>query len=296
LANTRHNLTDAQLTESQWRDRWEAERRFLAVDGESGKWYGNETVRVTPDGEVSIKLPAPLAHLANARHGRYVLAARVEFTHRGAEWRDRIDADRAVAYRIHLEVSRGRWYLTASWQRPVVATLPDAQIRHAITGLLHWATRCGVAAIGVENFDFTAEKTREKHGARKRFRRLISRFPRHRPCLTAVMAQGIGPSRPDRAPLDVTEPATLPQAAPLKARRRTGTVRGNRACPTPFGTRQCNCHSSSLLRNGIRFTARGRHGPDVDTETRRRRRVSTCGASSQGRGRSCRHEVKPPTF
>ena len=49
----------------------------LAADGESGKRFGNETIRVTPDGEVSIKLPAPLAHLANARHGRYVLAATV---------------------------------------------------------------------------------------------------------------------------------------------------------------------------------------------------------------------------
>jgi IS605 OrfB family transposase len=53
----------------------------------------------------------------------------------------------------------------------------DAQIRHAITRLLHWATRCGVAAIGIEDLDFTAEETREKHGRRKRFRQLISGIP-----------------------------------------------------------------------------------------------------------------------
>ncbi|MGP8299751.1 IS200/IS605 family accessory protein TnpB-related protein [Streptomyces inhibens] len=225
LLNTRHHLDVAQLTEDEWRRRWEAERWFLAADGESGKRFGNETIRVTPDGEVSIKLPAPLAHLANARHGRYVLASAVEFRHRGDEWRDRIGSNRAVAYRIHLDVARGRWYLTASWQRPVVKTLPlvtaraqgmvgvdtnadhfaayrldahgnpvgaprrffydlsgtaghrDAQIRHALTRLLHWTKRTGARAIGIEDLDFAAEKTREKHGRRKKFRQLISGMP-----------------------------------------------------------------------------------------------------------------------
>ncbi|MEV7522608.1 IS200/IS605 family accessory protein TnpB-related protein [Streptomyces sp. NPDC091371] len=225
LANTRHNLAEAQLTEEWWRARWDAERWFIAADGESGKLFGNETIRVIPDGEISIKLPAPLAHLANARHGRYVLASTVAFKHRGQEWADRIEANRAVAYRIHLDVERGRWYLTASWQRPVVQTIPltaarssgmvgvdtnadhfaayrldphgnpigephrfpydlsgsadhrDAQIRHAITRLLHWTKSAGVKAIAIEDLDFTAEKTREKHGRRKRFRQLISGIP-----------------------------------------------------------------------------------------------------------------------
>ncbi|MFE7242857.1 IS200/IS605 family accessory protein TnpB-related protein [Streptomyces sp. NPDC057580] len=225
LLNTRNHLTRAQLTEDQWRQRWDAERWFIAADGESGKRFGNETIRVTPDGEVSIRLPAPLAHLANARHGRYTLTSTVAFAHRGAEWADRITANRAVAYRIHLDTQRGRWYLTASWQRPVVKTIPletarargmigvdtnadhfaayhldqhgnpmgdprrfgfdlsgtadhrDAQIRHALTRMIHWAKRVGVAAIGIEDLDFTTEKTREKHGRRKRFRQLISGIP-----------------------------------------------------------------------------------------------------------------------
>ncbi|MGW3674470.1 IS200/IS605 family accessory protein TnpB-related protein [Streptomyces sp. NPDC005166] len=225
LLNTRHHLTEASLTEDQWRQRWETGRWFIAADGESGKRLGNETIRVTPDGEVSIKLPVPLAHLANTRHGRYILTARIAFAHRGAEWADRIEANRAVAYRIHLDVERGRWYLTASWQRPVVQTIPletarargmigvdtnadhfaayrldqhgnpvgephhfpydlsgttthrDAQIRHALTRLINWAKCAGVAAIGIEDLDFTAEKTREKHGRRKRFRQLISGMP-----------------------------------------------------------------------------------------------------------------------
>ncbi|HYS37948.1 MAG TPA: hypothetical protein VEO01_20210, partial [Pseudonocardiaceae bacterium] len=53
----------------------------------------------------------------------------------------------------------------------------DAQVRHAITRLLRWAKRCGVAAIGIEDLDFTAEKTREKHGRKKKFRQLISGIP-----------------------------------------------------------------------------------------------------------------------
>ncbi|WP_329450722.1 transposase [Streptomyces sp. NBC_01724] len=225
LLNTRHHLTEAGLTEGEWRERWVAERWFLAADGESGKRFGNETIRVTPDGEVSVKLPVPLAHLANAKHGRYTLTATVAFAHRGTAWADRIESNRAVAYRIHLDTGRGRWYLTASWQRPVIPTIPletarargmigvdtnadhfaayrldrhgnpiggprrffydlsgtadhrDAQIRHALTRLINWAGRVGVAAIGIEDLDFTAEKTREKHGRRKRFRQLISGIP-----------------------------------------------------------------------------------------------------------------------
>ncbi|MET7664179.1 IS200/IS605 family accessory protein TnpB-related protein, partial [Streptomyces sp. NPDC005463] len=225
LLGNRHHLEAAQLTETQWRQRWEAQRWFMAADGESGKRFGNETIRVTPDGEVSVKLPAPLAHLANSKNSRYVLSCEVRFQHRGAEWRDRIEGNRAVAYRIHLDDQCGRWYLTAAWTKPVVKTVPleaaraqgmvgvdtnadhfaayhldahgnpvgdprrffydltgtadhrDAKIRHAISQLLHWTKRCGVQAIGIENLDFTTEKTREKHGRKKKFRQLISGMP-----------------------------------------------------------------------------------------------------------------------
>ncbi|WSQ15431.1 transposase [Streptomyces sp. NBC_01231] len=225
LANTRHHLRAAGLAEQEWRERWRAERMFLAADGESGKRFGNETIRVTDTGQVSLKLPAPLAHLANAPHGRYVLDATVRFQHRGQEWLDRIAANRAVAYRIHHDPARGRWYVTASWQRAAVPVLPleaalargvvgvdmnddhlacwrldvhgnpvgepqrfsydltgstehrDAQIRHALTRLLHHARRCGAAAIAIEDLDFSDGTSREKHGRNKRFRRLLSRFP-----------------------------------------------------------------------------------------------------------------------
>ncbi|MFJ6564280.1 IS200/IS605 family accessory protein TnpB-related protein [Streptomyces sp. NPDC091412] len=224
LLHTRHHLEAAGLTEAQWRLRWEAERWFLQADGESGKRYGNETIRITPGGEVSIKLPAALAGLANAPHSRYVLAGRVHFHHRAEQWADRIAVNRAVAYRIHYDTGRNRWYVTACWQNPPVRTVPletaragglagvdmnadhlaawrldehgnpvgeprrfdyrltgsaqhrDAQVRHALIRLLHWTARHDLA-LAIEDLDFTADKTREKHGRRKRFRKLISGMP-----------------------------------------------------------------------------------------------------------------------
>ncbi|MDQ0403613.1 hypothetical protein J2S50_002162 [Streptomyces sp. DSM 40167] len=124
LARARHHLPAAGLSEAGWRERWEAARWCVQADGESGKRFGNETIRITPDGEVSIRLPAPLQELADAPHGRYVLTGRVTFAHRGREWADRAAANRAVAYRIHHDPARGRWYVTASWQKPVTRTIP----------------------------------------------------------------------------------------------------------------------------------------------------------------------------
>ncbi|MEU2978815.1 IS200/IS605 family accessory protein TnpB-related protein [Streptomyces hirsutus] len=225
LARMRHQLPVARLTEPQWRARWEAARWFLRADGESGKRHGNETIRISPDGEVSLKLPAPLKQWANAPHGRYVLTGRIRFAHRGPEWADQVAVNRAIAYRIHHDAARGRWYVTASWQKPASPAVPlaavlvggvigvdmnadhlaawrldvhgnptgnprrfcydlsgttqhrDAQLRHALTRLLNWARACNVRAIAVEDLDFTTEKTREKHGGRRRFRRLVSGLP-----------------------------------------------------------------------------------------------------------------------
>ena len=225
LARLRHHLDQAGLSEQAWRERWRAARMFLAADGESGKRLGNETIRITAAGQLSIKLPATLARLANAPHGRYVLDATVAFHHRREEWLDRVTDNRAVAYRIHHDVARGRWYVTASWQRTPASVLPleaalargvvaidmnddhlaawrldihgnpvgeprrfsyglsgsaqhrDAQIRHALTRLLHHTRATGAGAIAIEDLDFTDGRCREKYGRNKRFRRLISRFP-----------------------------------------------------------------------------------------------------------------------
>ena len=86
LLRKRSNLAHAGLTEAQWRQEWESARLFLTADGEKDKAWGNETIRWHPDaGWLEIKLPAPLAHLANRPHGRYLLSASVEFTYRGDE-------------------------------------------------------------------------------------------------------------------------------------------------------------------------------------------------------------------
>ncbi|WP_369168416.1 IS200/IS605 family accessory protein TnpB-related protein [Streptomyces sp. R28] len=125
LARTRHHLDQAGLTKQVWRERWEAARMFLAADGESGKPWGNESIRATDTGQLSLKLPR------------------------------------------------------------------DAQLRHALTQLLHYTRRRGAAAIAIEDLDFADAKSREKHGRNKRFRRLLSRFPtaRLRARLVAMAAE-----------------------------------------------------------------------------------------------------------
>ncbi|MBL1117273.1 hypothetical protein JK364_33560 [Streptomyces sp. 110] len=116
LAKTRHNLTQARLTAGEWRERWDAARLFLTADGESGAPHGNYTITVDPaDGSVTIVLPGPLRHLANAPLGRYRLACTVTFHHRRPEWLDRVTANQAVRYDIVRDPRRGRWYLDASW-------------------------------------------------------------------------------------------------------------------------------------------------------------------------------------
>ncbi|MFD3621141.1 IS200/IS605 family accessory protein TnpB-related protein, partial [Streptomyces sp. NPDC058676] len=88
-----------------------------------------------------------------------------------------MNADHLAAWRLDIPGSP-----TGSPRRffyDLTGTAPhrDAQVRHALTRLLHWAHTCGVKAIAVEDLDFDADKTREKHGRRKRFRHLISGMP-----------------------------------------------------------------------------------------------------------------------
>lgn len=73
LAHTRHHLDDAGLTAAQWRDRWDAARYRITANGSPDEPFGNLTITVAPDGQVSIRLPKPLEHLANAPRGRYIL-------------------------------------------------------------------------------------------------------------------------------------------------------------------------------------------------------------------------------
>ncbi|HWF69978.1 MAG TPA: hypothetical protein VG187_10510, partial [Mycobacterium sp.] len=112
LWRNRAHLDQADISERQWRDRWDAARLFLTADGESGKAGGNETIRVDAAGWLRIKTPAALAPQLGSH---VVIAAPVRFSHRGQEWAERVTARQAVRYDITFDPERGRWYLAASW-------------------------------------------------------------------------------------------------------------------------------------------------------------------------------------
>lgn len=137
LARLRHNLAEAQFTEDQWRKRWKATRLFLTADGESGAPYGNYTITVDPrDGSVTLVLPQPLRHLANAPRGRYRLACTVAFHHLRGKWLDRVTAHRAVRYDIVLDPGRDRWYLDASWAADTTVLPTPEEIKQSGRRLL----------------------------------------------------------------------------------------------------------------------------------------------------------------
>ena len=113
LWRTRNHLDATDMTEQQWRDRWEAARMFLTADGESGKAGGNETIRVDEQGQLRIKVPAALAdafgtHLRSARRCDSPTAAR-NCRH---GWR----RGGRCATTSATTPARGRWYLDASWK------------------------------------------------------------------------------------------------------------------------------------------------------------------------------------
>jgi IS605 OrfB family transposase len=244
LAKVRHNLPETNLTLSEWRDRWDCGRDRIHAKGSGDEPFGNLTITVTPDGEVSLRLPRPLEHLANAKRGRYVLSGIAVFAYRSDEWRARIIGAKSLSYTITRRPGRAGRYLTASWTLPPTtsdtnyiqnprgdvracgpvvgvdlndghlalrcldgrgnpigrperidfdpsgsSTRRDAQVRHAITRLLHYTQRHGVDAVAVEDLDFADARAigretmgRGSHG--KRFRRTVAGIPtavfRHR--------------------------------------------------------------------------------------------------------------------
>jgi hypothetical protein len=126
LLRNRLHLDQAGLSEDEWRARWHAKRRRFGANGESGKRYGNETIRVSPDGTLEIDLPPPLAHMANVTARgttRYRFDARATFSYRQDEWRAQVEANRAVAYEVRRS-ENGRVYLDASFTPAAVADAP----------------------------------------------------------------------------------------------------------------------------------------------------------------------------
>ena len=118
LAKTRHNLSTAGLAEAGWRERWSCARWRIEANGSGDEPFGNLTITVTPTGEVSLRLPKPLEHLANAKRGRYVLSGRAKFAYRAAEWQARITGGKSVSYALTRKPGRSGVYLTAAWATP----------------------------------------------------------------------------------------------------------------------------------------------------------------------------------
>jgi hypothetical protein len=136
LLRKRSNLAAAGLAQAQWRRQWESSRLFLTADGEKDKAWGNETIRWNPDaGWLEIKLPAPLARLANQPHGRYRLSAPVGFSYRGDEIAAQA-ATGAVRYDISFDPARERWYIDASWKTaPAPAASLDELQQHPVVAI-----------------------------------------------------------------------------------------------------------------------------------------------------------------
>ncbi|MHB8296186.1 MAG: hypothetical protein ACYDH5_16520, partial [Acidimicrobiales bacterium] len=116
LGRNRHNLEAAGQGEQQWRSQWESSRLFITADGERDKAWGNETIRWHPsEGWLEVKLPAPLAHLANRPHGRYRLVHPVSWPYRGDEVAAQATSG-AIRYDITYDSEKDRWYIDASWK------------------------------------------------------------------------------------------------------------------------------------------------------------------------------------
>ncbi|MGH7735619.1 MAG: IS200/IS605 family accessory protein TnpB-related protein, partial [Gemmatimonadales bacterium] len=115
LAKARHHLDAAGLTLAQWQQNWECARYRIQAKGSGDEPFGNLTITVTPDGQVSLRMPKPLEHLANAKRGRYVLSGTAQFCYRADEWAARITGGQSVSYAITPKPGRAGRYLTASW-------------------------------------------------------------------------------------------------------------------------------------------------------------------------------------
>jgi hypothetical protein len=118
LLHARQHLEAAGLTKPQWHRQWEAARWFLTADGDAEYPLGNGTILVHPEEAwLELKLPGPLAHLANRPHGRYRLSCPVRFSYRADHWAAQVTSG-AVRYDITYHPERDRWYLDASWTYP----------------------------------------------------------------------------------------------------------------------------------------------------------------------------------
>ena len=176
LLRKRNNLAAAGLTEARWRREWESSRLFLTADGEKSKPWGNETIRWNADaGWLELKLPAPLAQLANRPHGRYRLSCLVGFPYRGDE--------------VAAQAATGPIRYDISHDPGLPAATRDGRLRAVISALIATAKEHDARSIVIEDLDFAEARAegRERAGSRpsrgrrgRGFRRAISGIPTRR--------------------------------------------------------------------------------------------------------------------
>ncbi len=164
LARVRHNLAAAGLDEPTWRRSWQAARWFITADGEAAALWGNLTIRWHPEQRwLELKLPTPLAHLANASRGRYRLSEPVAFPYRGDEVAAQA-ATGAVRYDIAFDPGKGRWYLDASWRIPPRRWPALAEVRgHPVVAVDLNAGHLAVAAVDPSGNPLGPPQTIELH-------------------------------------------------------------------------------------------------------------------------------------
>jgi hypothetical protein len=339
LARTRHNLDSANMALHEWREKWDCARERIEANGSRDEPFGNLTITVTPGGEVSLRLPKPLEHLANAPHGRYVLSTTAVFSYRADEWLARITGGKSMSYTIIRKPGRSGRYLTAAWActtttfetcslnpnddddaradgrvagvdlndghlavrrldahgNPIgpperidldlsgSSTRRDAQVRHAITRLIHYTQRNGIDTLAVEDLNFADARTvgRETmgRGSRgKRFRKTVTGIP------TAVFRNRLsGQTHRQGVGLYAVNPAYTSAWGAQHWRTPYGNVTGHEAAATVIGRRAQG------------FTARRREGvtrtrPEdrvvraTDQAAPDDRQVSTSTATGQGYG------------
>ncbi|MGW4819940.1 hypothetical protein ACWEP4_13260 [Streptomyces sp. NPDC004227] len=142
----------------------------FVVPGPSGVAIRSSLKGLTGQDETVLRLVGSLLGSLASRDLRARCAAGLD--HDGEQW--------ARRKRALTGDSSSRWAgsITKSTHDQLDGTAQhrDAQLRHALIRLLHWTSRHGLA-LAIEDLDFAAEKTREKYGRRKRFRKLISGMP-----------------------------------------------------------------------------------------------------------------------
>jgi hypothetical protein len=233
LARTRHHLDDAGLTVAEWTAKWQAARYRITANGSADEPFGNLTITVTPTGEVSVRLPKPLEHLANAPRGRYVVSAKAVFAYRGHEWAHRIRSGNSVSYTITRKPGRSGRYLTAAWAIP---TLPywagregceaseDVYVAGPVVGVAltdgHLAVRrldtCGNPMGAAEriDIDISGSSSRRDAQVRHAITELIGYAQRH--TITAIAVEDL-----DFADARTTGRETMGRGTPGKRFRRT---------------------------------------------------------------------------